>query len=55
MVRWNFTRTGFRLNSDNILEPLTVDPTPILECFDISELSFDDAFVYPEQFDPQRP
>jgi hypothetical protein len=54
MVRWSFERAGFRLNSDNLLSPLTVDPTPILDRFDVPELPFDDAFVYPDQLNPQR-
>jgi hypothetical protein len=33
---------------------LTVDPTPVLNRLDVPELSFDDAFVYPDQLDPQR-
>jgi hypothetical protein len=54
MVRWSFERAGFRLNSENLLSPLTVDPTPVLDRHDVPELSFDDAFVYPDQLDPQR-
>jgi hypothetical protein len=54
MVRWNFERAGFRLNSDNLLSPLTLDPTPVLDRFDVSEFLFDDAFIYPDQLDPQR-
>jgi hypothetical protein len=26
-VRWSFEQAGFRLNSDNLMSPLTVDPT----------------------------
>jgi hypothetical protein len=54
MVRWNFERVGFRLNSDNLLSHLTVDPTPVLDRLDAPELPFDDAFVCPDQLDPQR-
>jgi hypothetical protein len=54
MVRWSFERAGFRLNSDNLLSPLTVDPTRVLDRLDVPELPFDDAFVYPDQPDPQR-
>jgi hypothetical protein len=54
MVRWNFERAGFRLNSDNLLSPLAVDPTPVLDRLDVPELPFDDAFVYPDQLNPQR-
>jgi hypothetical protein len=54
MVRWSFEPAGLRLNSDNLLSPLTVDPTPVLDRIDVPELPFDDAFVYPDQLDPQR-
>jgi hypothetical protein len=54
MVRWSFERADFRLNSDNLLRPLTVDPTPVLERPDVPELPLNDAFVYPEQSDPYR-
>jgi hypothetical protein len=54
MVRWSFERTGFRLNSDNLVSPLTVDPTPVFDRFDVPELPFDDDFVYPDQLDPQQ-
>jgi hypothetical protein len=53
MVRWSFERAGFRSNSDNLLSPLTVDPTPVLDRLDMRELPVDDAFVYPDQLDPQ--
>jgi hypothetical protein len=54
MVRWSFERAGFRLNSDNLLSHLTVDPTPVLDRLDVPELPFDNAFVYSDQLDPQR-
>jgi hypothetical protein len=54
MVRWSFERAGFRLNSDNLLSLLTVDPTPILDRLNVPGLPFDDAFVYPDQLDSQR-
>jgi hypothetical protein len=54
MVRWSFERARFRLNSDNLLIPLTVDPTPVLNRLDVPELPFDDAFLFPGQLDPQR-
>jgi hypothetical protein len=54
MARWSFERAGFRLNSDNPLSPLAVDPTPVLDQLDVPELPFDNAFVYPDQLDPQR-
>jgi hypothetical protein len=54
MVRWSFERPGLHLNSDNLLSPLTVDPTPVLDRLDVPELPFDDAFGYSNQLDPQR-
>jgi hypothetical protein len=54
MVQWSFERAGFRLNSDNLLRPLTVGPTPVLDRLDVPELPFDNAFVCPDQLDPQR-
>jgi hypothetical protein len=54
MVRWSFERAGFRLNSDNLLSPLIVDPTPVLDRLDVPELLLDDAFVHPGQLDAQR-
>jgi hypothetical protein len=50
MVRWGFEPAGFRLNSDNLLSLLTVDPTPVLDRLDVPELPFDDAFVYPDNW-----
>jgi hypothetical protein len=55
MFRWSFERAGFRLNSDNRPSSLTVDPTPVHDRPDVPELLLDDAFVYPDQLDPQRP
>jgi hypothetical protein len=49
MVHWSFERAGFRLNSDDLLSPLTVDSTPVLDRLDMPELPFDEAFVYPDQ------
>jgi hypothetical protein len=54
MVRWSFERAGFCLNSDSLLSSLTVDPTRVLDRLDAPELPFDDAFVPPDQLDPQR-
>jgi hypothetical protein len=54
MVRWSFERAGFRLNSDSLLSPLAVEPTPVLDRLDVPELPFDDAFVYSDHLDPQR-
>jgi hypothetical protein len=30
MVKWSFLRPGFRFNSDNLLDPLTVIPSQVL-------------------------
>jgi hypothetical protein len=49
MIHWIFKRAGFRLNPTDLLSALTVDPTPVLERTDVSELYFDDAFLYPER------
>jgi hypothetical protein len=54
MVRWSFERAGFRLNSENLLSPLTVDPTPVLDRLEVPELPFNDAFICSDQLDPQR-
>jgi hypothetical protein len=48
MVRWSLKRAGFRMNRDNLLDPLTVDASPALELLDIPELPFDNTFVHPE-------
>jgi hypothetical protein len=45
MVRRNFERARFCLNPDNFLKPLTVDPTPIFGRLNVSDLSFNDAFI----------
>jgi hypothetical protein len=52
MVRWSFERAGFRLNSDNLLSPLTIDPTSVLDPLDVPELPLDDPFAYPDQLYP---
>jgi hypothetical protein len=54
MIWWSFERAGFRLNSDSLLSPLTVDPTLVLDRVDVLGLPFDGAFVYPDQLDLQR-
>jgi hypothetical protein len=54
MVRWSFERAGIRLNSNNLLSHLIVDPTPVLDRLDVRELPFDNALVYPDQLGPQR-
>jgi hypothetical protein len=54
IVQWSFERAGFRLDSDNLLGPLTVDPTPILDRLNVLEPPFNDGFGYLDQLDPQR-
>jgi hypothetical protein len=49
MVRWSFEGAEFHLNSDNLLRPLAVGPTPVLEQLDVPEPLFDDAFLYLDQ------
>jgi hypothetical protein len=51
MVWWSFERAGFRLNYDNLMRLLKVDPTPVLDRLTVTELLFDDIFGYPEQLD----
>jgi hypothetical protein len=41
MVQWSFERIGFRLNSDNLMRRLTIDPTPVLGRLDAPELLFE--------------
>jgi hypothetical protein len=31
MVKWSFLRAGFRLNPDNLMDPVTVIPSQILK------------------------
>jgi hypothetical protein len=54
MIRWSFERAGFCLNATNLLGPLTIDPRPVLGRLEVPELSFDDAFVYPDRMNPQH-
>jgi hypothetical protein len=42
------------LNPDNLLKPLTVNPTAVFGRIDVPELSFDEGFVDPEQLDPRQ-
>jgi hypothetical protein len=54
MIHCSFERRGFCSNPDNLLTPLTVDPTPVFGCCDTPELSFDEIFISSEQFDPRQ-
>jgi hypothetical protein len=54
MVRWRFERAGFFLNLDNLLNALTVDPTPVFGHLNVLELSFDKAFIDPEILIPDN-
>jgi hypothetical protein len=54
MIRWSFERAGLHLNPDDLMGPLTINPGPVLQRLEVPELSFDDAFVYPEQLGRQQ-
>jgi hypothetical protein len=54
MVRWSLERAGSRLNQSDLTGAVTADPTPVLESIDVLELSFDDAFLYPERLRPEQ-
>jgi hypothetical protein len=54
MIRCSFERPGFCSNPDNLLTPLTVDPTPVFGRCDTPELSFDETFISSEQFHPRQ-
>jgi hypothetical protein len=49
-----FRASRLSLESQSLLRPLPVDPTPVLGRLDVHELQFDDAFAHSEQLDPQR-
>jgi hypothetical protein len=44
MVRWSFLRAGFRLNPDNLLDPLTVIPSQVLNRIATLEMTLADYF-----------
>jgi hypothetical protein len=53
-IRWSFERARFYLNPDHLLKPLKIDPTPVFERLNVPDLSFDEAFIHPEQLDPRQ-
>jgi hypothetical protein len=56
MIRWNFVRAGFFLTPENLLGPVGVNETRVLERIEVHELPVDEAFMYPETIDlPTRP
>jgi hypothetical protein len=54
VIHCSFERPGFCSNPDNILTPLTVDPTSVFGRRDTPELYFDETFISSEQFDPRQ-
>jgi hypothetical protein len=55
MIRWSFVHTGF-LKPENLMDPVGVNGTRVLERIELSELLVDKAFMYPERIDlPTRP
>jgi hypothetical protein len=56
MIRWSFVRTGFFVKPENLLGPVGVNGTRVLERIEVPELPIDKVFVYPETIDlPTRP
>jgi hypothetical protein len=51
MIRWNFVRTGFFLKPKNLLGPVGVNGTRVLERIKVPELPVDESFMYPETID----
>jgi hypothetical protein len=48
MTRWSFVRAGFLLKPENLLGPVGVNETRVLERIEVPELPVDEAFMYPE-------
>jgi hypothetical protein len=56
MIWWSFVRTGFFLKPENLLGPVGVNRTRVLERIEVPELPVDEAFMYPEIINlPTRP
>jgi hypothetical protein len=56
MIRWSFVRAGFFLKPANLLGPVGVNGTRVLERIKVPELPVDEAFMYLETIDlPTRP
>jgi hypothetical protein len=51
MIRWSFVRAGFFLKPENLLDPVGVNGTRVLERIEVSELPIDKVFMYPETID----
>jgi hypothetical protein len=51
MIRWSFVRTGFFLKPENLLGPVKINGTKVLERIEVPELPVDEAFMYPETID----
>jgi hypothetical protein len=51
MIGWNFVRAGFLLKPENLLGPVGVNGTRVLERIEVLELSIDKVFMYPETLD----
>jgi hypothetical protein len=50
MIRWSFLRAGFRLNPGNLLDPLTVIPSQVLNRIATPEMTVAD-FRFSESFE----
>jgi hypothetical protein len=50
-VRWSFVHSGFVLRSENLLGPVRVDGTEVLERIKVSELPVDNTVIHPETID----
>jgi hypothetical protein len=49
-------RAGFSLKPENLLSPVGVNRTKVLDRIEVPELPVDEAFMYPETIDlPTRP
>jgi hypothetical protein len=56
MIRWSFVPAGFFLKPENLLRPVGVNRTRVLERIEVSELPVGEAFMYPETINlPTRP
>jgi hypothetical protein len=56
MIRWSFVRADFFLKPENLLDPVGVNGTRVLERIEVPEFPVDEAFMYPETINlPTRP
>jgi hypothetical protein len=51
MIRWSFVGAGFFLKPENLLGPVGVNGTKVLERIELPELPVDEAFMYSETID----